>query len=146
MRFVCYSLVVISNTHSAGGIVRNPKGEIALVLHDGDFWGFPKGHIDDGEDALSAAMRETQEEVGITDLEYRRAFEPYTRLRGGDEEREDQEMKTIHMFLFDTTQEQFVLTDPRHTEARWVPIEGIAAILTHPKDKEFFLSIKDSLK
>lgn len=134
------------HTHSAGGVVRNAKGEIAVVLHDGDFWGFPKGHIDEGEDALAAARRETEEEVGITELELKNEYEPYVRAKAGDEDKPDGEMKTLHMFLFDTTQEKFVLTDPRHGEARWVPIDGVADLLTHPRDKEFFLGIKDSLK
>jgi 8-oxo-dGTP pyrophosphatase MutT (NUDIX family) len=137
---------MIHNTHSAGGVVRNVKGEMAVVLHDGDFWGFPKGHIDEGEDALAAAKREIQEEIGISLLELKKTFEPYTRIKAGDEGKDDAEMKTIHMFLFDTDEEEFRLTDPRHEEARWVTVEEVAQLLTHPKDKEFFLSIKDSLK
>jgi 8-oxo-dGTP pyrophosphatase MutT (NUDIX family) len=138
--------VMIQNTHSAGGIVRNQKGEIALVLHDGWFWGFPKGHVDEGEDTITAAKRETQEEVGITDLELKKAFEPYERAKAGDEDKPDREMKTLHMFLFDTPQMEFLLTDPRHDEARWVPVEEVEGLLSHPRDKEFFASIKDTLK
>ncbi|HWO07328.1 MAG TPA: NUDIX hydrolase [Candidatus Paceibacterota bacterium] len=135
-----------THTHSAGGIVRNTEGNIALVKHDGWFWGFPKGHVDEGESFIDAARRETQEEIGITDLEFKKEFEPYTRLKGGDEGKADVEVKTLHMFLFDTAQTNFVLTDPRHDEARWVPIERVAELLSHPKDKEFFESVKDSLK
>lgn len=133
-------------TQSAGGVVRNARGEIALVKHDGWFWGFPKGHIDEGEDAETAARRETAEEVGITELTLVRAFEPYRRAKGGDEDKPDAEMKTIYMFLFDTTQEEFHLTDPRHDEARWVSPEEVINLLTNPKDQEFFASIKDALK
>jgi diadenosine hexaphosphate hydrolase (ATP-forming) len=133
-------------TESAGGIVRNPRGEIALVKHDGWFWGFPKGHVDEGEGIEAAARRETAEEVGITELSLVCAFKPYRRAKGGDEDKPDAEMKTIHMFLFDTTQEQFNLTDPRHDEARWVAPDDVSGMLSNPKDKEFFESIKDSLK
>ena len=133
-------------THSAGGIVRNTKGEIALVMHDGWFWGFPKGHVDEGEEIMDAAKREIQEEIGMTKLDLKMSFEPYTRLKMGDENKEQKEIKTLHMFLFDTTEEDFVLTDPRHDEARWVIVEEVANLLSHPKDKEFFLSIRDSLK
>lgn len=134
------------NTRSAGGVVRNQKGEIAVVKHDGWFWGFPKGHVDEGEEILEAAKRETKEEVGITELELKKEFEPYVRARSGDEDKPDREMKTIHMFLFDTTQEEFVLTDPRHDEARWVPVDEVVGLLSNGKDKEFFESIKGSLK
>jgi len=134
------------NTHSAGGVIRNVRGEIALVRHDGWFWGFPKGHVDEGEEILDAAKREIQEEVGIMDLQLKKAFEPYTRVKAGDEEKEEKEIKTLHMFLFDTSENEFHLTDPRHDEARWVPVEEVASLLSHPKDKEFFEGIKDSLK
>ncbi|KRM68225.1 NUDIX hydrolase [Apilactobacillus ozensis DSM 23829 = JCM 17196] len=30
-----------------------------------DFWGFPKGHIEKGEDLVQAAIREIKEETGI---------------------------------------------------------------------------------
>lgn len=126
--------------------MRNARGGIALVKHDGWFWGFPKGHIDEGEDAETAARRETAEEVGITELSLVREFEPYRRAKGGDEDKPDAEMKTIHMFLFDTMQEEFHLTDPRHDEARWVPPGEVTALLTNPKDQEFFEGIKDALK
>ena len=79
------------NTHSAGGIIRNTKGEFALVKHDGWFWGFPKGHVDEGEDFLTAARREIGEEVGITNLELKKEFEPYVRLRGDDQEKPEAE-------------------------------------------------------
>ena len=136
------------HTHSAGGVVRNSRGEIALVKHDGWFWGFPKGHVDEGEDFITAARREIHEEVGITNLELKKEFEPYVRLRGDDQDKPEaeRESKTLHMFLFDTSEQDFHLTDPRHDEARWVPVEDVADLLSHPRDKEFFVTIKGSLE
>ena len=42
----------------------NAKREIALVKNGPVFWGFPKGHVDPGEDALAAAKREIIEASG----------------------------------------------------------------------------------
>lgn len=56
---------------SAGGVVlrRNGDGLRVLLIHDGHGnWGFPKGHIERGEDPGEAARREIAEEVGLTDL------------------------------------------------------------------------------
>jgi tRNA nucleotidyltransferase/poly(A) polymerase/8-oxo-dGTP pyrophosphatase MutT (NUDIX family) len=42
-----------------------------LCLHTEDFMDLPKGQIDPGEDSLSTALRETQEEASITDLQFK---------------------------------------------------------------------------
>ncbi|MFA5169553.1 MAG: hypothetical protein WC420_02345 [Candidatus Paceibacterota bacterium] len=45
------------------------------------------------------------------------------------------------MFLFKTSEIELNPIDPENPEARWVEKEQIAELLTHPKDKEFFLKI-----
>lgn len=37
-----------------------------LLLQHRDRWDLPKGHADDGEDLMTTALRETEEETGIT--------------------------------------------------------------------------------
>jgi len=44
-----------------------PGGRVFLLLDYGRFWDFPKGHLDEGEDDLTAALRELEEETGIND-------------------------------------------------------------------------------
>lgn len=39
-----------------------------LVQHAGEHWGFPKGHQNTGESEQATALRELQEETGITDV------------------------------------------------------------------------------
>ncbi len=137
-----------SNTESAGGVVRNMRGEIALVLHDDTFWGFPKGHVEEGEVLEATARREIKEEVGLTDLTLVRPLGSYQRYKIGHEAKPiaERELKTIHLFLFDTTQHDFQLTDPRHKEARWLSAEKVAKLLSNEKDRGFFESVKDTLK
>ena len=54
---------------SAGGVVVNARGEIAIVLQRargrGLRWTLPKGRIDRGESAETAALREVHEETGL---------------------------------------------------------------------------------
>lgn len=55
-------------TRAAGGIVCRPTddGTEVLLVHRPryDDWSLPKGHIDEGETALEAALREVREETG----------------------------------------------------------------------------------
>lgn len=55
--------------HSAGGVVTNLRGEVAIVLQrdrKGRLrWTLPKGRLDRGEDAETAALREVYEETGL---------------------------------------------------------------------------------
>ena len=126
-------------TEGAGGIVLNMKGEVAVVSSFGNFWGLPKGHIDPGEDAMTAARREIQEETGLTRLQLVRAYEPYQRYRGTPDGGDDMaELKTIYMFLFTTIEEVLAPQDKDNPVAKWVKPEDVAPMLTHPKDKEFF--------
>ncbi|MBQ2419315.1 MAG: NUDIX domain-containing protein [Alistipes sp.] len=54
---------------AAGGIVENELGEM-LLIYRRERWDLPKGHIDAGEDALSAAIREIAEETGVVGLNF----------------------------------------------------------------------------
>ena len=127
---------------SAGGVVLNTLGQVLVVSQRGKSWSLPKGHIDEGENVLDAAKREILEETGITQLEYVDLLGQYSRYKIGKHGQDDPiEYKTIHLFLFKTTQMDLKPIDPKHPEARWVDKENVAPLLTHPKDKEFFLSI-----
>ncbi len=55
------------------------------------------------------------------------------------------ELKRMHMFLFKANQKSVKPVDPENPEARWVAKEEVYSFLTHPKDREFFKSIKDKI-
>ncbi len=138
----------MKRTESAGGVVLNSRGEVLVVSQKGDSWSLPKGHIESGEEALAAAQREIYEESGIRDLVLVGVLGSYERARigpGGQGEDTD-EMKRITVFLFKTPEMQLSPKDPDHPEARWMEIESVPVLLTHPKDKEFFISNIDKIE
>ncbi|HLF18817.1 MAG TPA: NUDIX domain-containing protein [Candidatus Omnitrophota bacterium] len=133
-------------TRSAGGVVLNKKGEVLVVSQKGTSWSLPKGHIDEGEDALEAAKREIFEESGISELTLIKELGTYSRhkigLNGGEDK---SEFKTITMFLFSTPQMELKPQDVDNPHARWVKKDKAAGLLTHPKDKTFYQGIKNEL-
>jgi len=58
---------------SAGAVVVRPlpPGWRYLLLRIYRTWDFPKGGLEPGETALQGAIREVEEETGLTDLEFR---------------------------------------------------------------------------
>ena len=125
---------------SAGGLVLNAKGQVLVVSQNGNSWSLPKGHVDPGETELGAARREIYEESGLKNLRLVKKLGTYERLRiglnGGEVEGQ---MKRITFFLFRATQTTLKPLDPKNPEARWVDKGRVAALLTHPKDVEFYL-------
>jgi 8-oxo-dGTP pyrophosphatase MutT (NUDIX family) len=133
-------------TESAGGVVLNEKGLVLVVSQHGTSWSLPKGHIDPGEDSLTAARREIYEESGVKDLELVKELGSYGRYRIGQDGGETKaEYKTIHMFLFKTKEKDLKPIDPHNPEARWVDKQQVAGMLTHPKDREFFTSLIEKI-
>ncbi len=58
---------------SAGGVIcREPSSavlEVLLIRDSYGNWGFPKGHVESGESAEQAALRECREETGLERLQ-----------------------------------------------------------------------------
>lgn len=131
---------------SVGGVVLNKDGEVLVVSQHGTSWSLPKGGMEDGEDELSTARREIYEESGIVNLEMVRKLGTYERFKIGFEAEEDPSVHmTIHIYLFRTSEMDLRPVDPENPEARWVKKEGVADLLTHKKDKEFFRSVQDQI-
>ena len=57
-------------------------------------------------------------------------------MNGGDDR---SERKVITMFLFRTRARLLTPVDRDNPEARWVERSKVALLLTHERDKEFFL-------
>jgi ADP-ribose pyrophosphatase YjhB (NUDIX family) len=120
---------------AAGGVVLDRRGLVAVVRQRARTWSLPKGHVEAGESVLDAARREIHEECGLADLELVRDLGSYSRLGVG---RGLPERKTITLFLFRSPEAGLRPRDPANPEARWVPRESVAEMLSHPADARFF--------
>lgn len=123
------------NEQAAGGVIIN-KGKVVVVEQQMKSFSLPKGHLDAGEDVLSACYREIHEETGLEkrDLKLISKLETYTRLDGRSGKPKD-----IHMFLFKTKKKKLKPVDKENPSAEWLDINQAAEKLTFKEDKEFFL-------
>lgn len=134
-------------TVTTGGVVINRQGSVLVVNQRGTAWSLPKGHVDPGEEPLQAAIREIAEESGITALEFQGYLGAYGRYKIGLDIRDDRsEWKVILFFLFRTSQNELKPRDPHNPQARWVDPDEVEVLLTHPKDKSFYKSIRAQIK
>ncbi|MEK6898554.1 MAG: NUDIX domain-containing protein [Nanoarchaeota archaeon] len=133
-------------TYSAGGVVLNNENKVLVVSQRGRAWSLPKGHLEKGERALVAAKREIKEESGVSDLEFVKELGTYERHKMTSENKDNlDELKVITILLFTTNNDKIAPEDPENPEARWVDIDDVANLLTHPKDKAFFTSVKSEV-
>jgi len=64
---------MVQTVLSAGVVVvrETADGWRVLLLRAYNYWDFPKGLVEPGEDPLATARREVREETGIDDLDFR---------------------------------------------------------------------------
>lgn len=131
----------------SGGIVWNPRRGVIVVNQNHNSWSLPKGHVNQGEGLLAAALREIREETGVPEkkLELVGKLATYERDRIKRKPGDVTEMRQITLFLFTTNHETLAPEDPMNPEARWVWIDDVSPILTHPKDKEMFELLKTKI-
>jgi 8-oxo-dGTP pyrophosphatase MutT (NUDIX family) len=129
---------------SAGGIVYRLEHGRALYLLIRDSyqnWGFPKGHLEDGERPEDAALREVAEETGLTDLAVRAPIDTidwYFRFHGRVVH------KTCHFFLMEATQST---TSPARAEGitacRWIEFDEGESLVSYTNARDVLRRAND---
>jgi len=109
---------------AAGGVVIKKEEEkihVLLVKDSYGHWTWPKGHIEKGETAEKAAMREISEETGLEEtciVEKLGEQEYYFTLKG------KKIFKTVYIFLLEADpHEKLIVQKAEIREARWFPPE-----------------------
>lgn len=124
--------------NAAGGVVENNNGEVLLIFRNG-LWDLPKGKQEDNEEISTTAVREVEEECGVSGLQlgelicitrhtYRMNGEPILK----------------HTYWYKMNCEGGTLepqTEENIQEARWVKKEALAQYIanTYPSIKEVFV-------
>ncbi|MGH7503865.1 MAG: NUDIX hydrolase [Longimicrobiales bacterium] len=122
---------------SAGGVVfRRTSHTLSFLLIRDPYenWGLPKGHIEESESPLEAALREVEEETGLV------ALQPVGELPTIDWYFRDRGRlihKFCHFFLVESAAGDAV---PQYaegiTECNWYPFDGALETITYENARE----------
>lgn len=121
---------------AAGGLVKNPEGQYLFIFRNGK-WDLPKGKIEKEESVEKAAVREVEEECGISQLTISKEIKPTYHTYHMNEK---QVLKPTYWFKMDCSDISILVPQEEEgiTEVRWIS----------PKDFEIvkentYESIKD---
>ena len=120
-------------------IIENNK--VLLVYEkNGNFWGFPKGHMEKGENEIETALREVKEEVGldveIIDKEKRYILNYIIR---------DEIDKTTVLYLAIPKNKEIVMQESEIEKVKWCDFEEALETLTFDNSKEVFKKVINDL-
>ncbi len=133
---------------SAGIIsVRFTSGRRSYLLlkhANGGHWSFSKGHLEEGEEAKDAALRELREETG---LEVKKFFPGFEEETSYTYEREGLSVaKTVIYYLGRVSMDSAVKLSSEHFSYRWLNYREARELLTYENDRELLDKAEEKLK
>ncbi len=124
---------------AAGGILvrqQNKEPEVLLIFRKGK-WDLPKGKLKPGETSEAAALREVQEELGISEVRLVRPLDVTWHAYPLDTHLA---IKPTHWYLMHTPEDTFI---PRReegiTDVQWFPLYEAAHRLGYPSLRTLLL-------
>ena len=129
---------------AAGGIVQNDKKEI-LFIYRLDKWDLPKGKVEKGESFEECAVREVEEETGVSNLTIKnKAGETYHTYNAFGKHF----LKISHWYYMTCLKKQSLVpqTEENITEIKWVKTKDIKVPLenTYPSIRDILVNFFDA--
>lgn len=132
---------------SAGGVVARREADRTLYLLIRDSygnWGFPKGHVEAGENPGEAAMREVREETGLAEVRLSGAIHTidwYFRFRGRLVH------KVCHFYLMQTEDaETCPQQDEGITACRWETFDDAVRLVSYENARDVLRLAHDRME
>ncbi|MGH8824762.1 MAG: NUDIX hydrolase [Jiangellaceae bacterium] len=134
---------------SAGGLVVDRLGAATTAVLIGRIdrrgrleWVLPKGHVEPGETAEQAAVREVREETGLH-ARIVSALGPVEYWFVADGRRVH---KTVHHYLLEATGGTLGTEDGEVSEVAWVPLDELVDRLRHASERRLLVRLPDLLR
>ncbi|WP_051098326.1 NUDIX hydrolase [Sporichthya polymorpha] len=133
---------------SAGGLVVDRAGPVPQGALIGRLdkrgrllWSLPKGHLEAGETAEDAAVREVEEETGIRgSVLAKLGVIDFWFVAGGARIH-----KTVHHFLLEAQSGELSDADVEVDEVAWVPLEELPSRLAYDTERKLMAKVPEQL-
>lgn len=129
---------------SAGGLVLDRSGPViraALIARRDQrgrlLWLLPKGHVEAGETTQIAAIREVQEETGITG----RILAPLGVIDFWFSAPRKRIHKTVHHYLMQAESGELSDADIEVVKVAWVPLDQVSTRLRYPDERNLIAKV-----
>ena len=124
---------------SCGCIIIKNKKVLLVYEKNRNFWGFPKGHMEDGETEIETALREVKEEVGLdVEIDKDRRYTLNYVIR-------DEIDKTTVLYIAKAKNEEIIMQENEIENIRWCSFEEALNTLTFNNWKEMFKKVMEDL-
>ena len=124
---------------SCGCIIIKNKKVLLVYEKNRNFWGFPKGHMEDGETEIETALREVKEEVGLdVEIDKERRYTLNYVIR-------DEIDKTTVLYIAKAKNDEIIMQENEIENIRWCSFEEALNILTFDNWKEMFKKVIEDL-
>ncbi len=133
---------------SAGGVpfFLNQNGDVYYLLlrySKARHWGFPKGHVEEGETLVQTARREIYEETGQSQFtilcKLPKVSVYWFRRKNGVVE------KTVHYFLVRFKSKKLYLSQ-EHDSAKWLTYKEAHRLLRHQNDYDLLNLAREKIE
>ena len=120
-------------------IIENNK--VLLILQQNDvYWGFPKGHVENGETEIQTAKREVKEEVGLdVKIDENKRYVTNYLVR-------DEIDKTSVFYIATPIGGKIQKQDSEVKEVKWCTFEEALELITFDNLKEVLRKVMEDIK
>lgn len=124
---------------SCGCIIIKDQKVLLVYEKNRNFWGFPKGHMEDGETEIETALREVKEEVGLdVEIDKKRRY-TLNYVIGNEID------KTTVLYIAKAKKEKIIMQESEIENTKWCSFEEALNMLTFDDWKEMFKKVIDDI-
>lgn len=120
---------------SCGCIIVKDNKVLLVYEKNRNFWGFPKGHVEEGENEIETALREVKEEVGLdVEIDTSKRYMLNYIIR-------DEIDKTTVLYIAKPKSEEITMQESEIENVKWCSFEEAVDTLTFDNWKEMFRGV-----